>query len=59
LPEVVTAKVERFAIAFGVDVESGGFVRSRSADGIFGNGFRFFHGQVSSRLWSLSFDSGF
>jgi hypothetical protein len=45
LPTVVAAKVERLSITFGV--ESGGFVHGHSADGIFGRGFRFFHGHVS------------
>jgi hypothetical protein len=45
LPAVVAAKVERLSIAFGV--ESGGFIHGHSADGVFGHGFRFFHGHVS------------
>jgi hypothetical protein len=45
LPTVVAAKVERLSIAFGV--ESGCFVHGHSADGVFGRGFRFFHGLVS------------
>jgi len=44
LPTVVAAKVERLSIAF--DAESGCFVHGHSADGIFGNGFRFFHAHV-------------
>jgi hypothetical protein len=44
LPTVVAAKVERLSIAFGV--ESGCFVHGHSADGVFGRGFRFFHGHV-------------
>jgi hypothetical protein len=44
LPTVVAAKVDRLSIAFGV--ESGCFVHSHSADGVFGHGFRFFHGHV-------------
>jgi hypothetical protein len=44
LPTVVAAKVERLSITFGV--ESGCFVHGHSADGIFGCGFRFFHGRV-------------
>ena len=44
-PTVVAAKVERLSIAFGV--KSGCFVHGHSADGIFGHGFRFFHGHVS------------
>ena len=44
LPAVVAAKVERLSIAFGV--ESGCFVHVHSADGVFGRGFRFFHGHV-------------
>ena len=50
LPAVVAAKVERLSIAFGV--ESGGFVHGHSADGIFGHGFRFFHGCASFLCWS-------
>jgi hypothetical protein len=42
LSAVVAAKVERLSIAFGV--ESGCFVHVHSADGVFGHGFRFFHG---------------
>jgi hypothetical protein len=42
---VIAAKVERLSLAFGV--ESGRFVHGHSADGIFGHGFRFFHGHVS------------
>jgi hypothetical protein len=44
LPTLVAAKVERPSIAFGV--ESGCFVHGHSADGVFGHGFRFFHGHV-------------
>jgi hypothetical protein len=44
-PTVVAAKVERLSLAFGV--ESGRFVHDHSADGVFGHGFRFFHGHVS------------
>jgi len=43
-PAVVAAKVERLSIALGV--ESGCFVHGHSADGVFGHGFRFFHGHV-------------
>jgi hypothetical protein len=42
---VVAAKVDRLSLAFGV--ESGRFVHGHAADGIFGHGFRFFHGHVS------------
>jgi hypothetical protein len=42
LTTVVAAKVERLSIAFGV--ESDCFVHGHSADGVFGLGFRFFHG---------------
>jgi hypothetical protein len=45
LPAVVAAKVKRLAIAFGL--ESGCFVHGHSADGVFGFGFRFVHGQIS------------
>ena len=45
LPTVVAAKVERLSIAFGV--ESGRFIHGHSADGVFGHGFRLFHGHVS------------
>jgi hypothetical protein len=45
LPAVIAAKVERLSIAFGV--ESDCFVHGHSADGVFGHGFRFFHGHVS------------
>jgi hypothetical protein len=45
LPTVVAAKVESLSIAFGV--ESGCLVHDHSADGVFGHGFRFFHGHVS------------
>ncbi|MPN51199.1 hypothetical protein SDC9_198841 [bioreactor metagenome] len=45
LSAVVAAKVEHLSIALGV--ESGGFVHGHSADGVFGHGFRFFHGHVS------------
>jgi hypothetical protein len=41
LPTVVTAKVKRLSIVFGV--KSGGFVHGHSADGVFGHGFGFFH----------------
>jgi hypothetical protein len=44
LPALVAAKVERLSITFGV--ESGYFVHSHSADGVFGHGFSFIHGQV-------------
>jgi hypothetical protein len=44
LPTVVAAKVERLSSAVGV--ESGCFVNGHSADGVFGHGFRFFHGDV-------------
>jgi hypothetical protein len=44
LPTVFAAKVERLSIAFGV--ESGCFVHGHSADRVFGDGFRFFHGHV-------------
>jgi len=44
LPAVVTAKVERLSIAFGVD--RGGCVHGHAADGVFGYGFRFIHGHV-------------
>jgi hypothetical protein len=44
LSAVVAAKVERLSIAFGV--ESGCFVHRHAADGVFGHGFRFFHGHV-------------
>jgi hypothetical protein len=37
LTTVVTAKIERLSIAFGV--ESGCFVHGHSADGVFGHGF--------------------
>jgi hypothetical protein len=46
LPAVVAAKVKRLSIAFGV--ESGCFVYGHSADGVFGHGFRFFNGHISS-----------
>jgi hypothetical protein len=42
---VAAAKVERLSIAFSV--QGGGFVHGHSADGVFGHGFRFFHGHVS------------
>jgi hypothetical protein len=45
---VVTAKIERLSIAFGV--ESGRFVHGHSADGVFGHGSRFFHGMFLSWL---------
>jgi uncharacterized protein (DUF952 family) len=45
LPAVVAAKVKHLSIAFSV--ESGGFIHGHSADGVFGHGFRFFHGHVS------------
>jgi hypothetical protein len=58
LPTVVAAKVERLSIAFGV--ESGGFVHGHSADGVFGHGFRFFHGHAPFLVVIvLSFDSVF
>jgi hypothetical protein len=41
---VVAAKVERLSVAFGM--ESGCFVYGHSTDGVFGHGFRFFHGHV-------------
>ncbi len=44
LPTVVAAKVEPLSIAFGMG--SGGFVHGHAADGVFGRGFRVFHGQV-------------
>jgi hypothetical protein len=44
LPTVVAAKVERLSIAFGV--ESGCFVHGHAADGVFGLGFRLFHGHT-------------
>ena len=44
-PAVIAAKVERLSLVFGV--ESGCFVHGHAADGIFGHGFRFFHGHVS------------
>jgi hypothetical protein len=44
LPTVVTAKVERLSIAFGV--ESGCFAHGHAADGVFGLGFRFIHGHI-------------
>jgi hypothetical protein len=44
LPAVVAAKVEPLSVALGV--ESGCFVHSHSADGVFGYGFRFFHDHV-------------
>jgi hypothetical protein len=46
LPAVVAAKVERLSVAFAV--ESGCFVHGHSAEGVFGHGFRFFHGHVPS-----------
>ena len=44
LPAVVAAKVERLPTAFGM--EGSCFVHVHSADGVFGRGFRFFHGHV-------------
>jgi hypothetical protein len=44
LPAGFAAKVERLSIAFGM--EGGCFVHGHSADGVFGSGFRFFHGHV-------------
>jgi hypothetical protein len=44
LPTVIAAKVEHLSIAFGM--ESGCFVHVHSADGVFGHGFRFFHGHA-------------
>jgi hypothetical protein len=44
LPAVVAAKVESLPTAFGM--EGGCFVHVHSADGVFGHGFRFFHGHV-------------
>jgi hypothetical protein len=44
LPALVAAKVERLPAAFGM--EGGRFVHVHSADGVFGRGFRFFHGHV-------------
>ncbi|MGB3940307.1 MAG: hypothetical protein WBK96_02305 [Candidatus Manganitrophaceae bacterium] len=41
-PTGVAAKVERLSIAFGV--ESSCCVHGHTADGVFGHGFRFFHG---------------
>jgi hypothetical protein len=41
---MVAAKVERLSIAFGV--ERGCFIHGHAADGVFGHGFRFFHGHV-------------
>ena len=41
---MVAAKVKLLSITFGG--ESGCFVHSHSADGVFGHGFRFFHGHV-------------
>jgi hypothetical protein len=46
---MVAAKVECLSIAFGV--ESGCFVHSHSADGIFGHGFGFIHVHVLSWLF--------
>ncbi len=45
LSAVVAAKVERLAIALGVD--RGGVVHGHSADGVFGHGFRFIPGVAS------------
>ncbi len=45
LPAVVAAKVERLAIALGV--ECGAFVHGHAADRVFGHGFRFIHGVAS------------
>jgi hypothetical protein len=44
LPAVVAAKVERLPTAFGM--EGGCFVHVHSADGVFGCGFRLFHGHI-------------
>src|ERR1035441_2442863 len=53
LPAVVAAKVERLSIAFAV--ESGCFVHGHSADGVFGHGFRFFHGHVPFSVVVVTF----
>jgi hypothetical protein len=45
LPTVVAAKVECLSIA--LSVQGGGLVHGHAADGVFGHGFRFFHGHVS------------
>jgi hypothetical protein len=44
LPTVVAAKIKRLSLAFGV--QSSCLVHGHSADGVFGRGFRFFHGHV-------------
>jgi hypothetical protein len=44
LATIVAAKGERRSIAF--NVESGCFVHSHAADGVFGHEFRFFHGHA-------------
>jgi hypothetical protein len=44
LPTSLAAKVERLSLSFGV--ESGCCVHGHSADGVFGDGFRFFHGHA-------------
>src|ERR1017187_9677791 len=44
LATVVAAKVERLPIAFGVDGAC--FIHGHAADGVFGHGFRLFHGHL-------------
>jgi hypothetical protein len=48
LPTVVAAKVERLSLAFSV--KSGCFIHGHSANGVFGHGFRVFHGPVPCRV---------